>query len=619
MEQSKINCFKTSWSRLETALNIDDSYVFTDSRPKTTASGRKNSPSSRNPKLHIFRTPSACRSCRNRLKRQNDVLTARTTVVVPGLTFPQVQLLYSAKCEDLGIPILPDQEKRFFKYCFRNFQNRSLKLHESGIGISTASALGEIMRTSTYFAYLDLSKNLLKDLGAVRLASSLQSSLTIVHLDISSNEISPEGARDVFRTLNSHQSLASIDISSHEGLHRNRLGPIGAEAVGICLRNSLVLSVLNLAGTCIGPDGISFIVHGLEGNQSLSSLDLSNNGLGYKSIEKLAKVLVRTDVRDLNLAYNKIGNDACEALGLMMSGGFNGFCVLEKLDLTENEINSDGLGKLLAALRINSQLSSLNLKKNDFSMGISSHMHQFLCENASLKSLTLSHCQISCDHLSSFPEGLSKNNGLVHLNLSYNKISDKGVNFISQGLIKNSNLKTLDLSTNLIKEKGALALVRSMQDNNSLKELNLKNNSIKNEGASKLSELTRWKKNIMKLNLNLNPCNLKFIEIIKINLKSNFMHQRKLLIPKLHEAVSKLHFKDSAFDELLCRINQKEKERIDIETKVKATGGKLDEIKLNEEQKLAELKSQYEGIREVSIKLSHEIEELNFQLNVVGM
>ena len=619
MEQSKIDCFKTSWSRLETALNIDDSYTYTDSRPKTTVSGKKNSPNSRNPKLQIFRTPSACRSFRNRLKRQNDVLTARVTVAVPGLTNHQVQLLYSAKCEDLGIPVLPDQEKRFFKYCFRNFQNRNLKLRESGIGISTASALGEIMKTSSYFAYLDLSKNLLKDFGAVRLASSLQSSLTIVHLDISSNEISPEGARDVFIKLANHPSLASIDISSHEGLHRNRLSSIGAEAVGNLLRSSPVLSVLNLAGTCIGPDGINFIVDGLEGNHYLGSLDLSNNALGCKSIEKLARVLVRTDVRSLNLACNKIGNDACEALGLMMSGGFSGFCVLEKLDLAENEINSDGLGKLLAALRINSQLNTLDLKKNDFSMGLSQNFHQFLCENASLKSLILSHCQISCEHLSSFPEGLGKNNGLTYLNLSYNKLSNKGASFISLALSKNNTLKVLDLSTNQIKNKGALSLVRSLQDNNSLTELYLKNNSIKDEGASKLSEITRWKKNIMKLNLNLNPCNLKYIEIIKINLKSNSLHQRKLIIPKLHEAVSKLHFKDSAFQELLSRISQKEKERCDIETKVKITGGKLDEIKMAEGQKLLELKSQYEGMREVSFKLSHEIEELNFQLNVLAM
>ena len=619
MEQSKSNRFKTSWSRLETALNFDDSYTYTDSRPKTTASGRKNSPGSRNPKIHIYRTPSACKSCRNRLKRPNYDLSARSTVVVPGLTFPQVQLLYFAKCEDLGIPVLPDQEKRFFKYCFRNFQYRSLKLRESGIGISTARALGEIMKTSTYFAYLDLSKNLLKDFGAVRLAQCLLSSITIVHFDISSNEISPEGARDVFKTLNGHLSLASVDISSHEGLHRNRLGSIGSEAVGVFLKSSMVLSVLNLAGTCIGPEGIEFIVDGLEGNQCLSSLNLSNNALGWKSIEKLAKVLVSTDLRDLNLAYNRIGNEACEALGLMMSGGLDGYCVLEKLDLAENEISTDGLGKLLAALRINSQLVSLNLKKNDFSMGLSLNLHQFLCENASLKSLILSHCQISCEHLTSFSEGLAKNNGLTYLNLSYNQISDKGVDFISLGLSKNKNLKTLDLSTNQIKDKGALSLVRSIQDNTSLTELYLKNNGIKDEGASKFSEITRWKKNLMKLNLNLNPCNLKYIEILKNNLKSNFMYHRKLMIPHLHQAVSKLHFKDSAFEELQSRITQKEKERLDIEIKVKTTGGKLDEIKVAEEMKLVELKSEYETIREVSIKLSHEIEELNFQLNVRSM
>jgi DNA repair exonuclease SbcCD ATPase subunit len=287
--------------------------------------------------------------------------------------------------------------------------------------------------------------------------------------------------------------------------------------------------------------------------------------------------------------------------------------------LAENEIGTEGIGKLLAALRINSQISSLNLKKNDFSAGLSFGLHQFLCENASLNTLVLSHCRIECEALAAFAEGLAKNSGLTHLNLSCNQIGDKGVEFIAAGLSKNKGLKMIDLSANLIKDKGGLALCRAIQENISLTDLILKNNGIKDEGAAKFSEITRWKKNLMKLSLNLNPCNLKYLEVIKTNLKSNFQHNKKMMIPHLYKAVEKLHFRDSAFEELQSKITQKEKERQDLEVKVKTTGGKLDEIKQNEEQKLSELKQEYEKIREVSIKLSHEIEELNFQLNVKNM
>ena len=34
-----------------------------------------------------------------------------------GLDFNEIKQIYAAKCQDLNIPCLPDQEKRFFNYC----------------------------------------------------------------------------------------------------------------------------------------------------------------------------------------------------------------------------------------------------------------------------------------------------------------------------------------------------------------------------------------------------------------------------------------------------------------------------------------------------------------------
>ena len=105
-------------------------------------------------------------------------------------------------------------------------------------------------------------------------------SVSIVHLDISSNEITAQGSEMILDLLGNHMTLASIDISSHEGLHRNRLGIVGSQAVNRLLKTSQVISILNLAGTGIGPDGIEYIISGLKNNLILASINLSSNNLG---------------------------------------------------------------------------------------------------------------------------------------------------------------------------------------------------------------------------------------------------------------------------------------------------------------------------------------------------
>lgn len=619
MDSAKNRTFETSWSRLESALNLDDGYMYNDSRPKTTASVRKYSPvSQRLAKQHSgIRSTSTSKSSRNRLKRPVTAeIVYKTYQLVPGLNLSQVQDLYIAKCQDLSIPVLGDQERRFINCCAQHFVNRKFIMKESGLGYQSAKIIGDILKDTNYFAYVDLSKNLLKDFGAIKLVRRVALSNIIVHLDLSSNEISPEGSELLLEILNGHSSLVSLDLSSHEGLHRNRLSLLGAQAVGRVLKNPSVLSVLNLAGTGIGPEGLEYIIQGLQENLTLSSLNLSNNMLGGKIIEKLAVAITYSDLRELNLGMNKISNEGCEYIALMLSGGYQGYCTIIKLDISYNEITTVGLTKLMAALRINNQITYLTLKKNDFSKGLSLGMTQFLTENITLENLDLSYCNIICDGLNGFAEGLVKNNGLKTLNLSNNLISDKGIEIICQGLSKNKVLKSLDLSSNKIKDKGGLIMASAIQENETLAYLYMKNNSLKDETAQKFSELSRWKRNLLKLNLDLNPLNFKYLEIIKNNVKANYEHQQKSIIPKLQETIGRLQFRGSALEDLHNRIIQKQKERFDMEKKLKTKGVRLEDVRESENLKFKALKNEYTTLRELSQKMSYEIDDIYGQINV---
>ena len=611
-----VNQVFETWDKLESVLNNEETNTVT-------SSVRKSSPYSSRPnsRQHEIRSISVCKDSFFRSKRpgSSSSVSRQTSIIIPGLTIPQLQSIYAAKCIDLDIPLLLDQEKRFFSYCAFHFTNRKFCLKESGLGLASAKKIGEIMKNNQEFAYLNLSKNNLKDEGGLILVKSLKKSMNLVHLDISSNEISAEGSENIIKELENHNSLASFDISSHEGLHRNRLGTPGSRSISKILSINQVLAFLNLSGTGLGFEGLEIIINGLKDNKSLIALNLANNFLGPKAIESLAVVLVPTEIRDLNLSLNKIGNEGCEYISLLISGAYDGFSMISKLDLSENEITTKGISKLFAALRINSHIRVLYLQKNLFNKGLSQNLSQCLTENIALESLNLSHCLIKCEGLVGISEGIGKNSGILSLYINNNFIQDKGAEMIAIGLSKNKKLKHIDLSSNKIRDNGGIFIAKALQINSFLETVHLKNNLLKDSSAQVLSEITRFKHNLLKLSLDLNPVNLKYISEIKTNTIYNHELQQKKLVPQLQKIIDKISINESAMEELKNRLSLKQKEKNDAEHKLKSQGAKLENIKETEEQKLKELQDEYESLRESSLKLSKEFDDLQQQLNVFFM
>ena len=532
------------------------------------------------------------------------------------LKIEDMNKIYIAKCQDLGIPTLPDQEKRFFNYACLHFRNRKFDLSETGIGSKSGRIIGEILKENPNFAYLYLGKNSIKDAGAIDLLINIKNSNFIVHLDVSSNDISPEGSKKILKMIEKNESLISFDISSHEGLHRNRLCTEGAESLQRLLAFNKVLLYLNVSGTSLGPEGCLLMIKGLESNLTLISLNLSSNGLGSKIIEKLAYAVVGTELKELFIANNKIGNEGCDFLGLMLSGGYDGFCMLNKLDISDNEITIKGLSVLLAAIRINTAVCALILKKNNFSKGLSSNFYQFLTDNNTVSLLDFSNCGIKCEGLSNIGEGLLKNKSLKTLILSENKIKDRGVEMICYGLNKNKTLRTLDLNSNEIKNKGALVFSRVLKNNNSLECLFLKDNSIKDSGGEALCELVRFNHHILQLSLDLNPLNFKFITDIKVNLRHNQNLKNQELVPKLQEKIEKSQDLSNDIQKVFNKISQKIKEQNEGEVRLKGQGEKLEVLKKQEREKTEELKARYLELKSKSFALSTELESYNNQINV---
>ena len=532
--------------------------------------------------------------------------SASFRTVIENISGSQVKKLYKAKCEDMGIPVLPDQEARFLTYCSTNFKNRHFHMKESGLGMNSALAIGKVLKTSN-FAYVNLYKNSFGNKGTYAFLKEISDSQTIVHLNLSNNELAPEGFDKIGKILTYHPSIASLDLSSYEGLHRNRISASGAYFLQGLLRQNTILQFLSLSGTNLS-DGVDSISAGLAGNRTLVFLDISNNSLTGRHMESFSKAVVKSDLKKLNLSNNGIGDEGCEYLANMLIGAYDAGCPLVSLNLSTNGVTSKGAGHLFSALRLNCIIKEFNASGNNFFSGLSQYFPSFLADNCALTTLSLSDCRLRPEALTNVSEGLGKNKRLENLYLNNNKLLDNGIEQISQGLSKNEALLNLDLSSCQIKGPGALILVNCLRSNFTLTHLNLRDNSVKDQAGELLSDLTRVNKNFLSINLDLNPLNLKYVAVIKANLKENLKTHKRMIVPKIRSEIQKMKVPLETYETINEQIRIRLEEKEIAEQRFEMQNDSFEEIKEKEEKRTKAMIEEHKVLKERNLELSKTIE-----------
>lgn len=127
------------------------------------------------------------------------------------------------------------------------------------MAVESAKILAMVIRNNYALARLELRNNNLGDEGAKQLAKGLRANASLVHLDLGCNNIHQEGIKAISDSLISHPTLNSLDLSNVEGCNRNRVGPKGAYFLSVMLIKNKILSMLNLADTTLGNDGVNYI------------------------------------------------------------------------------------------------------------------------------------------------------------------------------------------------------------------------------------------------------------------------------------------------------------------------------------------------------------------------
>jgi Ran GTPase-activating protein (RanGAP) involved in mRNA processing and transport len=356
---------------------------------------------------------------------------------------------------------------------------------------------------------LDVSHNLVRDVGAMALLQLVRANSGVQNLILSCNDISTEGALAIAEELTRNRSLKRLELgtTSEHSLHDNYIGADSGGAIATALIHNSTLEYLglnrNLVGrgvrsgpeafgallrapdarlqelaighNSLGPRGCSLILSGLAENRSLRILDLSGNGLNASAAGTLALALGsrHSVLETLILRDNDLGPSGCAAI----ASAFANNVTLRSLDLSGNGIGDEGLSALsllpgafthltdfrlarsgltkaalpvlAACLAVSGAIRVLDLQQNSVASGVTA-LATVLGQGRlpNLERLDLTSCRIGDDDALALCEAISGHSSLRLLRFRDNFLGPGGGDRCAAALMGSSSLHICDFRSN---------------------------------------------------------------------------------------------------------------------------------------------------------------------------
>ncbi|XP_068998168.1 leucine-rich repeat-containing protein 74A-like [Embiotoca jacksoni] len=266
------------------------------------------------------------------------------------------------------------------------------------------------------------------------------------------------------------QQIGTVPISSflrHSdeptlNLNSYGVGPLGAKALAIALKDDIVVTQLELENNGLQQQGTRYLMNMLKDNITIQSLNLSFNRLGLEGAKIMSEMLPYSYyVKSFKLAGNHFDDSAVKYL----TDALKDDEVVKALDLSDNNIREAGGEHLCHMLARNDCMEVLNLSWNLLRMRGAVALSAGLKVNSALKQLWLSNNNLGQKEAESLGQALKLNRTLVLLDLTGNNIDDQAVTLLCQGLAINDTLRVLKLARNPTTNIGALKLLETVKRN----------------------------------------------------------------------------------------------------------------------------------------------------------
>jgi len=345
-----------------------------------------------------------------------------------------------------------------------------------------------------------------------QLADALQSNEILTSLNLASNRIGPNGIQTILDVLKHNKTLQHLYLQANEigpeimqslaqlfpctlislNLSNNFIGLKGMQSLARFLQDNAILTELNISGNNIGHDGVQILGGVLQNNETLAALDLSFNNIWHTGAQYLAETLMNNkSLTYLAISHNSMGTMGIESLAQALP------CSLTSLNLNNNDIGTRGMLYLVQFLQNNGNLTNLYLENNYLGPDGVRILVDGLRSNSILSELYLGYNSIRSEGVQELGKLLQENTSLTIINLNGgNHIEYDGVRVLADALHNNVTLSELCLKYSSIGTEGAQELVRMLERNTSLIRCDISDSSIAKETLGYIAELVNINYNI---------------------------------------------------------------------------------------------------------------------------
>ncbi|MED6238750.1 hypothetical protein ATANTOWER_029004 [Ataeniobius toweri] len=231
----------------------------------------------------------------------------------------------------------------------------------------------------------------------------------------------------------------------------------------------------------------------LQNNWTVTGLDLRYDNVSDAGAGHLADLLEVEDsaLRSLDLTFNNIQTEGAKVLANCLQGNSS----LLSLRLSGNKIGNIGAMHLASMLLVNRKLQKLELADCDLETPSVIALSVALKTNTTLRSVDLSRALLFSfqeEWAVCFSEMFRVNGSLVELHLGKMGLTDTGMERLAEGLMQNHSLRYLDLRCNRVTHDGAQHLAGVLKQNTAIEIVDLSSNRIEDVGAEYLSDAISW-------------------------------------------------------------------------------------------------------------------------------
>lgn len=241
---------------------------------------------------------------------------------------------------------------------------------------------------------------------------------------------------------------------------KSALGDVGAEYVSDLVRKNKDLEVLHLSALSynymkhteirITAHGAFHLAQGLKTNKKVHTLNLMANDLGNTGAKHIADILPGSGIQRLNLSYNDIHSDGIGFIADKLISNTNVKC----LHLVGNHTKTIGALYLGVMLQVNSTLMHIDLSDNALGHDGALPLSTSLIANKTMLSIVLKNNKLGAYGLELMASAIEQSASLAHVDISKNLSNlDEGAGLrpayaLSQAIKQSNTLISLDISGN---------------------------------------------------------------------------------------------------------------------------------------------------------------------------